>query len=159
MVVQKTNKTMKLLPPILALTLLVGTAQAVNPSAPVMNREYIPEGQIYVHAVYSVPELRGEVREVSAYTLGNPAETDDTPCVGASNKNLCDLAKQGIQICASNEFPFGTKLQLVDNQLTIECTVEDRMNKRYTTQVDVAMLDRSEALAFGRKNLEVKLVR
>lgn len=149
---------MKLLPPILALTLLVGTAQAVNPSAPVMNQEYIPEGQIYVHAVYSVPELRGEVtqlREVSAYTLGNPAETDDTPCIGASNLDLCAIVKAGGVVYASNEFPLHTRIS-VDG---VEGIVLDRMNKRYTNRIDKAVLDRSVALEWGVKRLEVTLVR
>ena len=50
----------------------------------------------------SATETRAVVREVTAYTLGRVEETDDTPCIGASNKDLCKLAEQGIQTCASN---------------------------------------------------------
>jgi len=49
-------------------------------------------------------------REVTAYTLGRIEETDNSPCVGAYNDDLCKLAKRGINICASNEFPKGTIL-------------------------------------------------
>lgn len=53
-----------LLPPLMALAFLVGTALSVsafNTEVHVVNRRYIPEGQIYVHAAYSVPVAGGEV--------------------------------------------------------------------------------------------------
>ena len=99
----------------------------------------------------SATETRAVVREVTAYTLGRVEETDDTPCIGASNKDLCKLAEQGIQTCASNEFPFGTRLLVGE----IECVVEDRMARKYSDRVDIAMLDRDLALKFGRQELVV----
>jgi len=89
-------------------------------------------------------------REVTSYTLGRVAETDDNPCIGAFNDNLCELAVTQ-NVCASNEFPKGTKLLVGD----IECIVMDRMNSRYQYRIDLASLSYDSAIKFGRKNLEI----
>ncbi len=91
-------------------------------------------------------------RTVTAYTL-TPEETDDTPCLGAWNDNLCEISKT-VQVCASNEFKRGTKLKVGD----VECVVMDRMNKRYSNRIDLIKPSREEALEFGRKTMLVAVL-
>lgn len=93
-------------------------------------------------------------RVVSAYTLGNPAETDDTPCIGAYGHNLCEMARAGVRTCASNEFPAWTKLQVGN----IQCLVLDRMNEKYPKRVDIAFMSWGEAIAWGLKTLPVSII-
>mgnify|MGYP001580901705 CR=1 FL=1 len=97
--------------------------------------------------------LEAGIRTVSAYTIGRVEETDDTPCIGAYNHNLCELVKNGTNVCASNEFPKGTVLRLVE--LNMDCIVLDRMNCRYTTGIDLAGLDYQKNIEFGRKGVSV----
>lgn len=90
--------------------------------------------------VSSIPEyettemnLVHETKEVNVtmYNLGDPRQTDvDSPCVGATGVDLCQLKKY-INICASNCYPLGTKLEVVGLG---ECIVLDRMNKRYSCE-------------------------
>ena len=101
-----------------------------------------------------IEELAG-VREVTAYTLGNPAETDDTPCTGAYGHNLCEMVAAGQNICASNEFPAWTILKVG----SIECLVLDRMHPKHAYRVDIAMMDRGQAILFGLKTLPVSVIK
>lgn len=66
--------------------------------------------------------------KVSMYT-SRAAETDSTPCIAASGKNICKLKEAGLNTCANNDLPFGT---LVKISGLGTCTVWDRMNARYT---------------------------
>lgn len=75
-------------------------------------------------------------------------QTDDTPCISASGINICEAT---IKICASNEFPFGTKL-LIDGEV---CEVQDRMNSRYTYRIDLFFKDKESAANWGKRTLEV----
>jgi len=75
-------------------------------------------------------------RYVTAYNVGVVAQTDSTPCVGASGDNLCELVDQGINICAANFVRLGTSIEIEGFGT---CVVLDRMNKRYTSRVDIAM--------------------
>lgn len=90
-------------------------------------------------------------RIITAYTIGNPDETDNTPCIGAYNDNLCELA-QTIRICASNEFEKGTILH-IDG--LFDCVVMDKMNSRFLKRIDIGFTDRSEAIKFGKQDLLV----
>ncbi len=71
-------------------------------------------------------------RTVTMYT-SRPEETDRTPCVGSSGQDQCALWLAGQDVCASNEFALGTVLYV---EGLGECTVLDRMNARYDTNVD-----------------------
>lgn len=91
-------------------------------------------------------------RTVTAYTL-RPEETDDTPCIGAYGDDLCEISKY-VQVCASNEFERGTKLKVGDE----ECVVMDRMNARFKNRIDLVKNNKTEALKFGKQNLEVAII-
>ena len=94
------------------------------------------------------------IRTITAYTLGRVEENDDSPCIGAYNNDLCELAKKGVQVCATREFPKGTLLRIGD----IECIVLDKTSKKYANRVDVAMLNYDQAMEFGINELPVSVV-
>ena len=112
--------------------------------------------------VIEVVEIVSEtIREVTAYNLGDANQNWGDPCIGASNKNLCEIVAKGENICAANFVPFGTKLQITaPNGWEMVCTVEDRMNSRYPNGVDVAMnlWEKDRALKFGRQKLNVRIL-
>ena len=84
----------------------------------------------------------------TAYTA-RVAETDSTPTITASNQEV----KQGI--IANNCLPFGTKIRI--NTEIYE--VQDRMHSRYGCDCfDIYMTTYSEALDFGRQELEYELM-
>ncbi len=95
------------------------------------------------------------LREVSAYT-SRVEETDDTPCIGASGINQCEVSPKEYGVdyfVASNSFPLYTKLDIEHLGTAI---VVDRMNSRYTSRVDIYMNhDLNRALSFGVQVLKV----
>jgi len=102
---------------------------------------------------------RGDtIREVTAYNVGDPAQTDDTPCIDASNSNICKALDRGEKRCAANFVPLGTRLY-IHNYGT--CTVTDRMNRRYRNRVDIALPkhEKSKALKFGKQKLYVEVIK
>ena len=89
---------------------------------------------------------------VTAYNVGVVAQTDNTPCIGASGDDLCKMVEQGYNVCAANFVKLGTYLEIENIG---RCIVLDRMNSRYTyanpPRIDFAMgPDKiSEARQFG----------
>ncbi len=98
--------------------------------------------------------LAGIVREVTAYNVGIPEQTSANPCIGASGKNLCRMVEAGRRVCAANFVALGTVLR-IDNYG--ECVVLDRMHRRYSHRVDIAMREDEigEAVNFGVQKLLV----
>ncbi len=97
------------------------------------------------------------IREITAYNVGDETQTDDTPCIGAANIDLCELIEQGVSVCASNAYPLHSIINIENYG---ECVVLDRMAKRYSKRVDIAMEKeaKQEALNFGIKKLKVNLL-
>ena len=100
---------------------------------------------------------RGTLRQVTAYT-SHVAQTDSTPCIGATGANLCHLfLDDKMSICAANFVPLGTSLY-VDGYG--ECVVIDRMNKRHGQRVDIYMgYDIEKALNWGIKTKNVWVIK
>ncbi len=98
------------------------------------------------------------VKGISAYNVGDPGQTDASPCTAANGENICLALELGYKRCASNIVPFGTILEIEGYG---RCLVTDRMNSRYTNHVDIAMkkTEKKEALKFGRRKLKVHLVK
>lgn len=96
------------------------------------------------------------IREVTAYNAGVEAQTDDTPCIGASGDDICQLLEEGKNICAANFVPLGSLLYI---EKIGECLVLDRMAEKFKNRVDVAMRsgEIERALKFGKQNLAVSL--
>ncbi len=93
-------------------------------------------------------------REVTAYNVGDPSQTDASPCIGATGQDLCALIAQGRKIVATNELPFGSKVEI--NGEVYE--VLDRMNSRYQHRYDIAMPvdQKTNAIKWGLKILDVR---
>jgi len=79
---------------------------------------------------------------VTAYS-STPEETDDTPFVTASGKQVRD------GIVATNLFPFGTLVTIPELFGDRIFTVEDRMHRRKQNFLDVWMPTKDSALSFG----------
>jgi 3D (Asp-Asp-Asp) domain-containing protein len=97
------------------------------------------------------------IREVTAYNVGDPLQCDDTPCISANGENICKALALGYKRCATNAFPFGTKL-LIDGYG--ECLVVDRMNSRYKNRIDVALEshEKQRAIDWGLQRLKVQVI-
>jgi len=100
----------------------------------------------------------GKVREVTAYNVGDPAQTDDTPCIGASNLNLCEALEAGKRVCASNAYPMYSIIYIEGYG---ECEILDRMNKKYNKRVDIAFKksEKIKALIWGKQTRKVYLIK
>ena len=93
---------------------------------------------------------------VTAYNVGVVAQTDNTPCIGASGDNLCELVDQGIKVCAANFVPLGTNLEI---EGLGTCKVLDRMHARHSFRVDIAMgpdeIDQAQQFGLRQKKVAV----
>ena len=98
----------------------------------------------------------GRVREVTAYNVGVRRQADDTPCLGATGEDLCRLVARGLKVCAANFVAPETILSIEGYG---ECVVLDRMHRRFSHRVDIAMREDEidKALEFGlqRRHVEV----
>jgi len=97
------------------------------------------------------------IRVVTAYNVGDPRQTDDTPCISANGENICRALAEGGMRCAANFVPLGSRLYVDKIGM---CLVTDRMNRRYRNRVDIAMEkdEYRKALRFGRQKLQVKIL-
>ncbi|MFA5392559.1 MAG: 3D domain-containing protein [Candidatus Paceibacterota bacterium] len=91
-------------------------------------------------------------RIVATAYSSTPDQTDDTPFITASGKMVGD------GIVASNFLAFGTKLrmpELFGNKIFV---VEDRMNKRFSSdRIDIWFPDRETARIFGIKETTIEI--
>lgn len=97
---------------------------------------------------------REVVREVSGYNPV-PWQTDSTPCITASGKDICEAEHA---VIAANWLKFGTKVMIPEYFGDTVFTVEDRMNTRYPTNVDVLFYDLDEAKRLGRRSLLIQVL-
>ena len=97
------------------------------------------------------------IRVVTAYNVGDPSQTDDTPCISANGENICRALAEGEMRCAANFVPLGSRLHV--DKIGV-CLVTDRMNRRYRNRVDIAMQKEEyrKALRFGKQKLHVKIL-
>ncbi len=102
-------------------------------------------------------KIAGIVREVTAYNVGVREQTSDTPCIGASGRNLCELVERDVSVCAANFVPLGTILKIEEFGM---CVVLDRLHRRYAQRVDIAMREDEieEARQFGLQKRVVEAV-
>jgi 3D (Asp-Asp-Asp) domain-containing protein len=137
---------LKLLVVIAVIHLLVNLAAAdiINPTGPVDDKQ----PKLQTHA---------SIRVVTAYNVGDPRQTDDTPCVSANGEDICEALIKGEKRCAANFVPLGTRLHV---ETVGVCLVTDRTNRRYRDRVDIAMHkhEYQKAIQFGRQNLMVKVI-
>lgn len=103
--------------------------------------------------MYAVKDILEGVT-VTAYT-SRPEETDNTPCLAASGRDICELHAKGIATCAANGPGFGTWIFVEGYG---RCRVEDRLAAKYSRRVDLYFGGADQvqkALRFGKKRLQV----
>ena len=87
---------------------------------------------------------------VTAYS-STVDQCDDSPFITANGKWVYD------GLVATNFLPFGTKVKFPDYFGDKVFTVDDRMNSKYQTRMDVWMPTREEAKLFGAQYLKVEV--
>lgn len=88
---------------------------------------------------------------VTAYS-SSPEETDDTPFITASGKNVRD------GIVASNFLPLGTKIRIPAVYKDKVFVVEDRMHPRMKNVVDIWMESKEDAIRFGAREASIEIL-
>jgi len=134
----------------LFILLIIFTAFGIAYADPMMSPLLYQKNQHY--------KVKSEtIRVVTAYNVGDPRQTDDTPCISANGENICKALANGEMRCAANFVPLGSRLYVEKIGL---CLVTDRMNKRYRNRVDIAMQkdEYRKACRFGRQKLRVKIL-
>ncbi len=103
----------------------------------------LPESGL-AHPTYTMTVM------ATAYN-SDPAQTDDTPFITASGTTT----RPGV--LAANFLPFGTLVKIPEyfgDQIFI---VEDRMNPRYDTRIDIWMEEGPEARQFGLRTVAIEV--
>lgn len=104
------------------------------------------------------PEPKKELKLIAAHTVtatgysSTPDQTDDTPFITASGTTVRD------GIIATNFLPFGTLVRIPHLFGDKIFVVEDRMNRRYATRVDIWFPERELAKIFGVKKVLIEVV-
>lgn len=81
------------------------------------------------------------------------AQCDGDPCTTASGFNVC---KHGIEdTVAANFLPLGTKIKIPELFGKRIFVVRDRTSKKYSDRVDVWMIEKQDALQFGKKRAHI----
>lgn len=89
---------------------------------------------------------------ITAYS-STPEETDDTPFITASGKEVGD------GIVANNMLPFGTKIKIPELYGDKVFTVLDRMNRRKSDyHFDIWLPSKDLAINFGVKTAEIEVL-
>jgi 3D (Asp-Asp-Asp) domain-containing protein len=90
----------------------------------------------------------------TAYNL-EAAQTDNSPCIGAGNHNLCAILEENPSKCivATRLYPLHRKLLIEGFG---ECEVLDRTAKKYGSRIDILFETREEAKEFGIKEIKYK---
>jgi 3D (Asp-Asp-Asp) domain-containing protein len=84
-------------------------------------------------------------------------QTDSTPCITANGFDLC---KHGIEdSIAANFLKFGTKVRIPELFGDRIFVVRDRMNRRYTSRVDIWMKSYENARDFGLKYAKIEVLK
>jgi len=107
----------------------------------------------------------GIVRKVTAYNLMS-GQTDDSPCVGAANQNLCYLMRvKKMNVCAAPlSYAFGTIVKIpgyTGSQKNGDdtCVVLDRMADKHPEGIDICMdQDLTRAKNFGGQPINITIV-
>lgn len=111
------------------------------------------EPVVALHFPQAGPRLaRYSIRlPVTAYS-STPDQTDSTPFITASGTRV----RWGV--AAANFLPIGTKVRLPDNYGDQVFVVEDRMNARYDTHLDIWMETRAEAKQWGFRHTTIEVL-
>ncbi|MEK7183028.1 MAG: hypothetical protein AAB776_00150 [Patescibacteria group bacterium] len=113
-----------------------------------MQNETVPFGHLPVSKVGGPFYVK--VVTASAYN-SIEAQTDSTPFITASGTTV----RHGV--IAANFLPIGTQVTIPDYYGDQIFVVEDRMNARYTNNVDIWMENIADAKRFGRRSVKIHI--
>ena len=87
------------------------------------------------------------------------AQTDSSPCITASNMNVC--ARNTEDIVATNDLPIHSKILIPEYFGERIFYVEDRMNARYTGtgRVDIWMKSKDNSKKWGIRNTKIVVLK
>lgn len=124
--------------------------------APVVEKPVFEPVQMTEKATNVGPKVLkpGRIVYVTAYT-SEVGQTDSTPCIAADGSDICVKYADGERICATNDHPMHSTLNIDGYG---QCTVRDRMNKRYTGtgRVDLYLgMDTPAAKQWGARQVTV----
>lgn len=117
----------------------------------------IQQNSIMAIAEHISPENKAET-VTQKYTVvataysSTPDQTDSSPFITASGTYVRD------GIIATNFLPFGSVVKIPDIYGDKLFVVEDRMNQRYTTRIDIWFSEREAALQFGKRTVVVEVL-
>ncbi|MFC1622755.1 hypothetical protein ACFL1Y_02060 [Patescibacteria group bacterium] len=106
--------------------------------------------------INSLPEIENKTPKmvrwvtVTAYS-STVDQCDDSPFITANGKWVYD------GLVAANFLYFGTKIKIPDYFGNKIFTVDDRMNKKYNSRVDVWFATREQAKQFGVRYLKIEV--
>lgn len=101
---------------------------------------------------------------VSTYEVGasgyssTPGQTDDSPFITASGKYVRDGIIAANFHVNGKRVAFGTKVRIPKIYGDKIFVVEDRMNSRYTNNIDIWFPETQLAREFGRKTVTIEIV-
>ena len=109
------------------------------------------ESVLVTKILVSEPEKETMEVTITAYS-STEDQTDDSPFIAASGKRVHD------GMIAANFLPFGAKVKIPELFGDKIFTVNDRMNRRFNTRVDIWFPDRETAINFGIKTAEIVIL-
>gem|GEM_PF-2896822 len=159
----KQAKRLMVLPVIFGLTLVVSFAVLGLGTAGFLKATRASEVEIQL----TVPEplepalrLSRTVKVISSAYSSTVDQTDSTPCHTANGFNVCQHYSntQTIDTVATNGLPMGTVVRFPNVYPHLKFVVRDRMNARYNSRfVDIWLPTRSDAVAFGRRVVDMEI--
>lgn len=87
-----------------------------------------------------------------------PGQTDDTPFITASGTYVRDGIIAANFHINGKRVPFGTLVRIPEIYGEKVFVVEDRMNSRYTNNIDIWFAETSSARSFGSKKVTIEVV-
>lgn len=97
--------------------------------------------------------------QMSAYN-SEVGQTDDSPFIMANGNHVHDGAVAANIIDANGRnIPFGTLIKIPSIYGDKIFIVEDRMNRRYTNNVDIWMESHADAIKFGRRTVQIEIIK
>ncbi len=92
-----------------------------------------------------------QIFETTAYNTV-PEQTDSTPCIAASGKNIC--GRNNVIACP-RKYKFGTEF-LIEEKSYI---CEDRLASRYDDRIDISFdKDIDSALQWGKRSITIRVM-
>jgi len=98
---------------------------------------------------------RVQAREMYVTSTGYNSEvgqTDDSPFITADGTHVFD------GLVAANFLPMGTKIVFPDNFPGKVFTVHDRMNKRFSSRVDIWFPEHDQAIQWGKRTVRIQIL-